>query len=82
MSIVCCGAVLAGKWLNYRHNIIKSDYKADVMSLSSWTSPNLTPLLFSEGNEAHSKHYHLLAADLRDVSELESKLNKVGVDKR
>lgn len=34
-----------------------------------------------EGNEAHSKHYHLLAADLRDVSELESKLNKVGVDK-
>lgn len=35
-----------------------------------------------DGNEAHSKHYHLLAADLREISALESKLNKIGVDKR
>lgn len=34
-----------------------------------------------DGNEAHSKHYHLLAADLREISALESKLNKIGVDK-
>ena len=36
MSIVYCGAVLAGKWLNYVDKIIRSDYKGDVVSLSSW----------------------------------------------
>ena len=35
----------------------------------------------ADGNEAHSKHYHLLAADLRDISSLESKLNEIGIDK-
>lgn len=34
-----------------------------------------------DGNEVHSRYYHLLACDLRDISVLESKLNKIGVDK-
>ena len=36
----------------------------------------------SDGNEAHSKNYHLLSADLREISVLESKLNEIGIDKR
>lgn len=35
-----------------------------------------------EGNEAHSKHYHLLAVDLREIDALENKLSEIGVDKR
>jgi len=35
-----------------------------------------------DGNEAHSKHYHLLAVDLREIGALESKLEEIGVDKR
>jgi len=34
-----------------------------------------------DGNEAHSKNYHLLSADLREISVLESKLNEIGIDK-
>ena len=46
VSIVCCGAVLAGKWLHDLHKIIRSDYKADVMSLSSWFSRLSTFVIF------------------------------------
>lgn len=38
----------------------------------------LTP----DGNEAHSKHYHLLAVDLREIGALENKLDEIGIDKR
>lgn len=34
-----------------------------------------------EGSEAHSKHYHLLAVDLREVDTLERKLKEIGIDK-
>ena len=35
-----------------------------------------------DGKELHSKHYHLLAGDLRDINTLETKLHEIGVDKR
>lgn len=44
------------------------------MSMNSYLTP--------DGNEAHSKHYHLLAVDLREIGALESKLEEIGVDKR
>lgn len=34
-----------------------------------------------DGNEAHSKHYHLLAVDLREIHTLEKKLKETGIDK-
>lgn len=36
----------------------------------------------ADGNEAHSKQYHLLAADLRDISALEIRFSEIGIDKR
>ena len=39
---------------------------------------NFTP----DGNEAHSKQYHLLAVDLRKIDALENRLNEIGIDKR